>query len=243
MNVPMVERQKDLLKRFLQKIGPGHDFIEIGCGEGHMTKLLSDAGNKGLAIDISEFAISRASKKSIPDVKFRNIDVMDIKKGNHDLAVLLFVLEHIKDDRAALKKISSIMKKGGSFIVSVPAHKRSYSNQDRLCGHYRRYDRKHIVSLLKRSGFKIQKIWSFGFPISNLYTWFYNLILKIRGVGNRIIVENTKISGTTSKKYFPGFIKKISWFVFPVLTFLVKIDSLFLETDLGTHYIILCRKK
>jgi len=243
MNVPIIERQSDLLKRFIKEIGVKGEFVEVGCGEGHNLELLSNMGLRGIGIDISEEAINLARNRNLKNVRLINADFNKVNLENKELVLFLFVLEHIEDDLKALRKINSFLKKGGHLIISVPAHSRLYSIQDRLAGHHRRYDREEIIKKLRDTGFYVKKVFSFGFPVSNIYLFIYNFLLSLHHKEDKVMVEHTKITGIRSKKsHMPGFFRIISKVAFPILTFLIKLDSLFLETDLGTHYIILAEK-
>jgi len=243
MNVPIVNRQADLLKKLIKDAGTHTEFIEIGCGEGHNLHVLSRMGLEGTGIDFSDEAIRLAKKRKMKNVSLVRSNLYDVKIKNKDLVLLLFVLEHIEDDKRALEKINSVLKLGGHLIISVPAHSKSYSFQDRLAGHYRRYDKKGIVRKLNNAGFRVRKHLSFGFPVSNIYAFIYNSALLFYKHNNVVVTENTKITGIMSKKsHFPYSFKAPSKIAFPILSFLIKLDFLFLDTDLGTHYIILARK-
>ena len=64
-----------------------------------------------------------------------------------DCIVYLDVLEHIKDDRAELAAAAKRLRPGGRLVVLVPAHQFLYSEFDAAIGHYRRYDRKQLLSV------------------------------------------------------------------------------------------------
>ena len=62
------------------------------------------------------------------------------------------VLEHLKDDRKALREMAGVIKPGGALVVTFP-HRHSYfSNDDRFVNHHRRYELPEIVSRLKEAG-------------------------------------------------------------------------------------------
>lgn len=243
LNIPVVNRQIDILEKLLGEMGTKNGFIEVGCGEGHILEVLSRMGLKGIGIDFSEDAIKLARSKNLNNIELINANFYDVEIKNKDLVLLLFVIEHIEDDHRALKKINSFLKLGRHLIISVPAHSKLYSYQDRLAGHYRRYDRKDILEKLNNAGFKVKKFLSFGFPVSNIYILMYNFVLSFSKSKNNIMIENTKITGIKSENvHFPYLFRIISKIVFPILSLLIKLDFLFLNTDLGTHYIILAKK-
>jgi ubiquinone/menaquinone biosynthesis C-methylase UbiE len=72
------KNQEQFLKRFLQKYS-FKNILEIGCGNGRLTKFLLNISNFDsiLAIDISEDLIMQAQKKfSNPKITFQNQDVL-----------------------------------------------------------------------------------------------------------------------------------------------------------------------
>ncbi len=75
-----------------------------------------------------------------------------------DLLTALDVLEHIKDDETAVSEISRILKKNAIIVITVPHRMEFYTNQDRLIGHYRRYEISGIISLFEKHNLKNIKI-------------------------------------------------------------------------------------
>ena len=58
------------------------------------------------------------------------------------------VIEHIEDDKAELEKASNLLKQGGRIFIIVPAHQYLYSPFDKKIGHYRRYNKKLLKSII-----------------------------------------------------------------------------------------------
>ncbi len=77
-----------------------------------------------------------------------------------DFICALDVLEHIKDDQLAVSEISRILKKEGVVIITVPHEMKFYTHQDKLIGHYRRYEINQIISLF--SEYNLTNIRTFG---------------------------------------------------------------------------------
>jgi SAM-dependent methyltransferase len=252
MNIPLIRRQHQILKKVLDLISVLNsrkdvDFLEIGCGEGLNLEFFSSLGLKGTGIDISDKAFKIASSKKMKNVELLKGDFMKQNFGRFrqkNLFFLLFVLEHIKEDKLFVEKISKLAKAKDYFILSIPAHSGLYSSQDRIAGHYRRYDRNEIEKLLSNSGFNILRIYSIGFPVSNFYVWIYNKYLKLLKKGRKINIKNTRITGIGNyRRHFPFLARISAGLLFPVLTLLLKLDFFFHRTDLGTHYIILTQKR
>jgi SAM-dependent methyltransferase len=69
-------------------------------------------------------------------------------------AVCLFdVLEHIRDDAGALKRLKGLLKPGGLLLFTVPAHPWLWCQEDLRAGHERRYSRGALKRLLRTCGF------------------------------------------------------------------------------------------
>lgn len=243
MNVPVINRQNEIIVNHLKKYYKKGNLLELCCGEGKNINILANSNcyRKALGVDFSKQAIKIARQKRIKNAEFIEKNIFDFAAANKfDIVMCLMALEHFRDDKAASKKICSFVKSNGLLIVSVPAHTRLYSNQDKHIGHYRRYDRQEIIRLFKKHGFRLKKMYTIGFPVANIYTFFYNLYLKSMGK-NELRTESTKKSGI--QKMGSNFIMRLgNLFIFPILSKLIKIDKLFLNTDIGTHYIIIMQQ-
>lgn len=228
-----------------EKIIKGFDntqrYLLIGIGTGYFLKKLEDMGFKGTALDISKESITKAKK--ITNKDYTNIQFGDILKyKNNQKTNLIFcfeVLEHIKDDQKAINNIYKLLKNKGLFIFSVPAHMSKWGKMDDMGGHFRRYERKEILTKLQKTGFKIQKIYTFGFP-------FLNFIQSISRSGyftknnlDKSMTSRTKKSGIRLD-YDPK-LKFILGNKF-LLTPFFKLMDLFVNTDLGLGYLVIAKK-
>lgn len=86
---------------------------------------------------------------------------LPFKSGTFSHAISSEVLEHMSDDRQAIKEIARVMKPSGNFIVTFPHRKFYFAVDDRFVGHFRRYEINEMTDRLKDAGFKpvaIQKV-------------------------------------------------------------------------------------
>jgi ubiquinone/menaquinone biosynthesis C-methylase UbiE len=63
------------------------------------------------------------------------------------------VLEHLDDDRKALKEFAGVTKRGGSLVVTFPHQHFYFSFDDRFVNHHRRYKLPEMERLLIDAGF------------------------------------------------------------------------------------------
>lgn len=243
MNILIVKRQQDLIRAFIKKIRLDCEIVELGCGDGINLESFSQVNLAGQGYDVSEKALAIAWNKGIKGFTVLKGDLFNLDITGKEMILLLLTLEHLHDDFSALKKINSYLRKGGWFILSVPAHAKKYSYQDKIAGHLRRYNKNNIRKLLAESGFCVKKIVSFGFPLNNIITNCYNFLLMISGVAPDIQTSNTYFTGIAGyQQHFPIGLRKLSSLVFPVVSAFRKLDVPFLHTDLGTHYLVFAQK-
>ena len=102
--------------------------------------------------------------------KFKNIkkvtvkkNLKSFKKNSFDTIIYLDVLEHIKNDKQEINKAYKLLKRSGTIIICVPAFQFLYSIYDKKIGHYRRYNKKNFIQLLKKCGIENYKIRYFDF--------------------------------------------------------------------------------
>jgi 2-polyprenyl-3-methyl-5-hydroxy-6-metoxy-1,4-benzoquinol methylase len=85
-----------------------------------------------------------------------------------DLICLFDVLEHIDDDRSALAALASLLKPGGSLLISVPAYQWLWGPHDESLHHKRRYRQGDLVRLCGETGLEVVRS-----------TYFNSLLLPV----------------------------------------------------------------
>lgn len=105
----------------LINIDSDEDVIDIACGPGHITKLLSEkTSGKVTGIDISVGMIREAAV-SYPDIEFRVIAVQDLDyKNKFDVAFCNSSLQWFTEPDKCIRAICNSLKPGGRIGVSCP---------------------------------------------------------------------------------------------------------------------------
>jgi SAM-dependent methyltransferase len=65
-----------------------------------------------------------------------------------DAILYIDVLEHIKEDRQEMQQAATHLKPGGNLIILSPAYQWLFSPFDARIGHYRRYTKRSLESLM-----------------------------------------------------------------------------------------------
>ena len=141
----------------------GQRVIEIGCGIGNFTGLLLDSREAVAAIDVEPACIDRLLQRYPlrPNLEALACDVMapafaNLQAFRADSCVCLNVLEHIEDDREALRRMAAVLAPGGVVVLIVPAFPSLYGPIDELLGHHRRYTRASISALAQSAGLTVK---------------------------------------------------------------------------------------
>lgn len=240
-----------VLRNYYIKSQKPENFLEIGAGRGDFSQSLISFTKKASVIDFSPEAISILEKKlhgegvRVISGDFLNYNFHD----SYSLVVMFEVLEHIHDDIAALKKVHSLLRENGIFIFSVPSRMKYWAVGDEVAGHYRRYEKENLRQLLQEQKFEVLELFSYGFPLINLTSFFRNFIFGI----NYNKIKKSENKESLSEKSGLGYIeyfqlKKVISFAVkilfgdPLVTLYVNGLKPFNRFDLGDGYLCLCKK-
>jgi SAM-dependent methyltransferase len=158
----------------------GDRVVEIGLGHGGFFKHLPQ-GIRYWGVDIDSEVISHC-QMLYPNNKYQIFDITSkqfsefCRESDFDTILCFNVIEHIENDHLAIRQMLEGLKVGGVLHLFVPAHKLLYNDMDRLAGHYRRYDRQRLASVLPREGVDLIKMEYFN-PVGGL-GWLLNRLVK-----------------------------------------------------------------
>lgn len=204
------EGRKLVLSTILKKYSINKKIIlDYGCGVGINLGLLSKFG-KVFYYDTSRLAINYVKKKYSNKNFFININKLYKYKKKFDLIVATDVIEHIKNDKREIIKISNLLKKNGYILITVPAFQCLYSSKDKSLKHYRRYNKETLRNLLNTHFYEIK------------FTYF-NFILFLPIAILILFFKVTKIKFISSVEKKPNFlINKLAFFLFAFESFFIN---------------------
>ena len=153
-----------LILRLLHRIGRRVPcrVIEVGCGWGTNLSELEKSGYTVTGLDVSRDALVRLDREDRTLIEASLAEDLPPDAPQYDVVLALDVIEHIDDDRGAVRRIAQLAKPGGHVIISVPALPALFSEFDRVQGHRRRYTPELLTGAIAGSGLEIVRILWWG---------------------------------------------------------------------------------
>lgn len=143
--------------------------LEVGCGTGHNLPMLAQFGEVD-AIEIDAHSRDIASQRlgrSVGDAPLP--ELVGVPEARYDMVALLDVLEHIEDDRAALRAIAARLRPAGTILITVPQFQWMWSGHDEANHHFRRYTKRALRAAVDEAGLDLRFLQSFNsllFPLA-----------------------------------------------------------------------------
>jgi SAM-dependent methyltransferase len=180
--------------------------IDIGCGRGHLLKILQQKGFDCYGIERANFPKSDEAENI--HIYRQKIEDVGFSENFFDVVLIWHVLEHADDPVSAIREAVRILRPGGLLALAVPNFG---SNQARffrenwfhldLPRHIHHFTKDVLLGLLKANGFDIMRNHTFSIE-QNLFGFmqsffnkmapfikpnkFYSLLKKTRGPSSTI---------------------------------------------------------
>lgn len=157
-----------VVERVLATESPESSVVELGCGQGAVGARLARRFAQYTGVEPDELSRSVAAERVAPLGGRVVAALTDLMPGQAAHVLCAFeVMEHIEDDREALRHLVERAGRPGSLVIlSVPADPHRYSATDELVGHYRRYTDGQLVDLLRAAGLTQIHHRRYGFPLA-----------------------------------------------------------------------------
>ena len=139
----------------------GPRVLEVGAGVGAIATKLAAAGHQVLAIEPAANVFPELARRTqnVPGLQTRAVTSQELLASGidtgFDSVVYVSVLEHIRDDVAELRTATQLVRPGGTVALFVPAMPWLYGSLDYKSGHYRRYDRDLLASVIATAGLEL----------------------------------------------------------------------------------------
>jgi len=160
------------------------DVLELGCGEGFGSLLLSEGGHRVLGVDSDAPAIEIAQRTvGSPARRFEVADFLGMQFGRFRAVVSLDVIEHIpvEQEDAFFDTVTANLADDGICIIGTPnATAAAYASPQSQAGHINLYTAERLVAAVGRS---FQNTFVFGMNDEVVHTGFYPMCHYVFVVG------------------------------------------------------------
>lgn len=138
----------------------GAPLLDAGCGSGQLLELLSEFGVP-IGVDPDPESIARAAARGY-EVAEAALPELPFADETFAASTCLDVLEHLRDDEAALAELARVTTPGGALLVTVPAYEALWSAHDEANEHLRRYRARELGPLARRAGWTTERLTYFN---------------------------------------------------------------------------------
>jgi SAM-dependent methyltransferase len=128
--------------------------LDIGCGSGGLLAYVAGhSPSLPVGVDLFPDTLVYCHRRGIRNVSAAAATTLPFADGVFDFVVAQDVVEHVRDDAAALAEMFRVCAPGGIALVLVPAFRSLWSSRDLRLGHYRRYTLAEIGDGVASAGF------------------------------------------------------------------------------------------
>jgi SAM-dependent methyltransferase len=145
------------------------DVLDLGCGDGRLTAALREPRSLVCA-DVSRVALERARRR-LPGASFARVEPdepLPFADASFDLVLCAETIEHVRDVQLFVSEVRRVLRPGGRFAVTTPAHSRltalwlavqGWESQfEPLSPHLRFFTARSLRRLLDEMGFEVESL-------------------------------------------------------------------------------------
>ncbi|MBL7183558.1 MAG: class I SAM-dependent methyltransferase [Anaerolineae bacterium] len=170
------DRRLALIRRYAPL--EGQRILDVGCGLGTYVKKMRAFSQEVYGVDVDPEKVAEASR-TLPNIHLAPAERLPFPDGFFDVVLLHEVIEHVEDDRQAIREAHRVIGGGGRIVIFAPNRlyplethgifwrgKYHFGNvplvnylpdslRQRLCPHVRTYTRGDLLRLFEGLGVEI----------------------------------------------------------------------------------------
>ncbi len=185
-----------VLLEALRSHPPGGELLDVGGGNGHVTRALLDAGYAAALLEPGADGIAHARARGVSPLIHATLDQARFHSGTIAAVGAFDVVEHVRDDAAFLAELRRILIPGGRLYVTVPAYDWLWSHADVSAGHYRRYSPRGLQQRLAAAGFEVERITCF-------FSFLALPLFALRSLPDRLRAPAQDRQGQSEREHAP----------------------------------------
>jgi SAM-dependent methyltransferase len=170
--------RNDCILELVRAFPPRGAIIDVGGGNGFVSRGLIDAGFEAIVVEPGPGA-DNARRRGLPKVIRGTFAEAGFVRESLAAVGLFDVLEHIDDAPTFLDTLHRHLVPAGRLYCSVPALGLLWSGEDVDAGHFRRYSETTLCAALHDAGFDVEFI-------THLFSWLVLPVLALRALPFRL---------------------------------------------------------
>jgi SAM-dependent methyltransferase len=158
-----------VLTQIAATLPPDFLALEIGTGTGNVLRIFEDTCRCGRVVGMDYFdeGLRHAQQRTSSPLVRGDVFRLPFRGPVH-LVGMFDVLEHLSDDREALRQIHKLLASDGLLLLTVPAYMALWSEIDEFAGHFRRYSPETLRTALNEAGFQVDYLSPFMLTLAPL---------------------------------------------------------------------------
>lgn len=159
----MKQQTFQLLVNEIRKFKNDGILLDIGAGIGALVKVAQQNGYKAVGLEPEKKFVQIAKKGGL-NILNETIETSTIASKSIDIITMFDVIEHMQNCNEAVKKVHSLLKKEGLFVISTPnIDSLSFKLMGKNWAHYKKehiyyFSPKSLKTLLENHGFRIVNV-------------------------------------------------------------------------------------
>ncbi len=154
----------------------GRRILDAGCGIGNLARHWLDR-ERVVGVEVEPVCAQRARDRLGAHANFQVVELdladprlRDLARHRFDTVTCFNVLEHVREDEAALANLHAVLQPGGHLLLLVPAGPRLYGALDEAERHHRRYGKEELRRKARRAGFRVLRLRHSNLPA--VFGWY-----------------------------------------------------------------------
>lgn len=153
---------RDIADAMLRRTFGGREdlaILDAGCGTGvSLSWLAQYSSGPVTGIDVSEHALNFCRRRGHSEVYQASVTDIPFDDGHFDLVVCNDVIQHLTDDRAALREFYRVLRPGGTLLVRTNTKLGISEDTPPASDDYRRYTTDELYARTTGAGFRVEQM-------------------------------------------------------------------------------------
>jgi SAM-dependent methyltransferase len=221
---------------------PNDRVLDVGCGLGFFLNTIARSGVRGFGLDFSHKSISLAKGMTSGLFAQGDAQVLPYRDDSFDKIIFTDVIEHVLDDRAALREIVRVARPGAQIALVTPgvrgrlantSWRKLYHDEEGTPEYDERpgYTLEELTGLMEQAGIRIRGHRQTLIYLGEFFLQLTKWVLRKKKVHYQTQGDIMSITSSPSFRFYRRF-------VFPLFWRIGRAEERLLENRIDGHSLI-----